>query len=124
LAALIENVLDFARIEQDRKEYEFDATDLRALLEATVKLMEPAAAERGVRLALVWPTPLDRDLQPALDGRALQRAVINLLDNAIKHSTAGQTVTVELELGSGLTSEDLLELLRQHGAKDETVPSP
>jgi signal transduction histidine kinase len=33
-------------------------------------------------------------------GRALQQALVNLLDNAIKHSPAGETVTVEVELRS------------------------
>lgn len=103
LAALIENVLDFARIEQ--KEYELEATDLRALLEATVQLMEPAAAERGVRLVLVAPKPGAGNVQPLLDGRAMQQAVVNLLDNAIKHSARGQTVTIELEFALGSTQE-------------------
>jgi signal transduction histidine kinase len=105
LAALIENVLDFARIEQGRKEFEFEVTDLRALIEATVKLMEPAAAERGVRLVLVALGPSAGELQPALDGRAMQQAVVNLLDNAIKHSTSGQTVTIEVEIALGSTHE-------------------
>jgi hypothetical protein len=50
LSSMIENVLDFARIEQGRKQYEFEPTDVTALVEQTVKLMEPYAAERGVRL--------------------------------------------------------------------------
>jgi len=47
LSALIENVLDFSRIEQGRKQYEFEPTDLVALVQTTVKLMEPNAAEKG-----------------------------------------------------------------------------
>src|SRR5438132_6260826 len=50
LSALIENVLDFSRIEQGRKEYEFEPTDLLALTAQTVKLMETYAAERQVSL--------------------------------------------------------------------------
>src|SRR6185295_16263192 len=45
LSSLIENVLDFARIEQRRKQYELEPTDIEALVAQTVKLMEPAAAE-------------------------------------------------------------------------------
>ena len=52
LSSLIENVLDFSRIEQGRKQYEFEPTNLVALVETTVKLMEPYAAEKGVRLEL------------------------------------------------------------------------
>jgi signal transduction histidine kinase len=151
LSALIANVLDFARIEQGRKQYEFEPTDLRALVETTVKLMEPYAAEKGVKLE--WETPniqhstfnVERgdnpspgpsstlspsdgeragvrgatapgtpniqsasnataeNLQPAtcnlelnVDGRAIQQALVNLIDNAIKHSPNGETVLVSL----------------------------
>ncbi len=98
LGALVENVLDFARIEQGRKEYDFEPTDVAALLQQTVKLMEPAAAERAVQLA----TQLnDSQLstfnsQLSVDASAIQQALINLLDNAIKHSPAGATVVVGL----------------------------
>jgi len=50
LSSLIENVLDFSRIEQGRKQYEFEPTDVTALIRQTAKLMEPYAAEREVRL--------------------------------------------------------------------------
>src|SRR5262249_53227574 len=50
LSGLIENVLDFSRIEQGRKQYEFEPTDLAALVHETTRLMEPYAAEKGVLL--------------------------------------------------------------------------
>lgn len=97
LSALIANVLDFARIEQGRKQYEFEPTDLRALVETTVKLMEPYAAERGVKLELNAERGT-RNAEPNMDGRAIQQALVNLIDNAIKHSPSGETVTVALNL--------------------------
>jgi signal transduction histidine kinase len=93
LTALIENVLDFARIEQGRKQYEFEPTDLRRLVAETVKLMEPYAAEKGVELKSEIRNPKS---EVEADGRALQQALVNLLDNAIKHSPAGETVTVAM----------------------------
>jgi signal transduction histidine kinase len=97
LSSLIENVLDFSRIEQGRKQYEFEPTNLVALAETTVKLMEPYAAERGVRLQFhaELPTP---NSELVLDGRALQQALVNLIDNAVKHSPKGETVMVGLEI--------------------------
>lgn len=130
LSSLIENVLDFSRIEQGRKQYEFEPTDLAALIHETVKLMEPYAAEKGVILethstpenaqpgsAGVPPASnqenpdarksyiLNRkslDPQPSpveleLDGRALQQALVNLIDNAIKHAPKGSAVKVGFE---------------------------
>ena len=99
LSSLIENVLDFSRIEQGRKQYEFEPTDVLALTRHTVQLMETYAAERGVRLALAVPSteaPTNHFQLPA-DGKALQQALINLIDNAVKHSPKDAEVTVGLE---------------------------
>jgi signal transduction histidine kinase len=96
LSSLIENVLDFSRIEQGRKQYEFEPTDLVALAQTTVKLMEPYAAERGVILELKSEIG-NRKSEIDLDGRAIQQALVNLIDNAVKHSPKGETVTVGIE---------------------------
>ena len=115
LSALIENVLDFSRIEQGRKQYDFEPTDLVALTQQTVKLMDTYAAERGVKLQLQLPDAqpstinsglaINYQLLPinyllAADGKALQQALVNLIDNALKHSPKGETVTVGLEVQS------------------------
>jgi signal transduction histidine kinase len=95
LTTLIENVLDFSRIEQGRKEYQFEPADLDALVAQTVQLMAPAAVEKQVELAWLpgpGPGPL-----PACDGLAIQQALINLIDNAIKHSPAGARVAIGRE---------------------------
>jgi len=99
LSSLIENVLDFSRIEQGRKQYEFEPTDLVALTRQTLKLMELSAAERQVNLALAIPEPDIPALStaPVVDGKAIQQALVNLIDNAMKHSPKGATVTVGLE---------------------------
>ena len=100
LSSLIENVLDAARIEQGRKQYEFEPTNLVALVETTVKLMEPYAAEKGVILRQatfnIQHSTLNTELN--LDGRAIQQALVNLIDNAVKHSPKGETVTVGIEM--------------------------
>ena len=115
LGALIANVLDFSRIDQGRKQYEFEPTDLAALVEQTVQLMEPYAIERRVTLALS-PTNVQRstfNVQPSIDGRAVQQALVNLLDNAIQHAPAATTVTVGIECAGsnavrGTRNADLL----------------
>lgn len=99
LSALIENVLDFSRIEQGRKQYEFEPTNLVALVETTVKLMEPYAAEKGVSLKLETSSAPDgrSTLELDIDGRAMQQALVNLIDNAVKHSPKGETVIIGIK---------------------------
>jgi signal transduction histidine kinase len=113
LSALIENVLDFSRIEQGRKQYEFDPTNLVSLVETTTRLMEPYAAEKGVSLKL---QPLDAqasapNIELNVDGRAIQQALVNLIDNAVKHSPKGETVTVGIE-----TAETVAGIVRLYVA--------
>jgi signal transduction histidine kinase len=100
LSSLIENVLDFSRIEQGRKEYDFEPTDVPALAGQTVKLMEAYALERQVQLRLENADTTSAACQPVLDGKAIQQALVNLIDNAIKHSPKGQIVVVGLKLVS------------------------
>lgn len=101
LSSLIENVLDFSRIEQGRKEYEFDATDITKLVSETVQLMEPYASEKNVKLCCVR-AEISNDLaQPKVDGRAIQQALVNLIDNAVKHSRSGDAITIQVGADKG-----------------------
>ncbi|HWY75213.1 MAG TPA: HAMP domain-containing sensor histidine kinase [Verrucomicrobiae bacterium] len=112
LSSLIENVLDFSRIEQGRKQYEFEPTDAVILAQQTVKLMDTYAAERQIKLALQItgaPFPFE------MDGKAIQQALINLLDNAIKHSPKGSVVTVGLEFDEPSAGSDLCLWVEDRG---------
>ncbi len=92
LGALVDNVLDFARIEQGRKSYHFEETDLSALVADTLRLLGPVAERRGQKFACeIEP------LAPRCDGLAIQQALVNLLDNALKFSPAHSTVTVRVK---------------------------
>jgi signal transduction histidine kinase len=121
LSSLIENVLDFSRIEQGRKQYEFEPTDLTALTRETVRLMEPYAAEKGVALKLETSNIEHRtsNIELEVDGRAIQQALVNLIDNAIKHSPKGETVVVGLEV-SGVRCQVSGELPRSASPPDLT----
>ncbi|HUF63239.1 MAG TPA: HAMP domain-containing sensor histidine kinase, partial [Verrucomicrobiales bacterium] len=93
LSALIENVLDFARIEQGRKTYRKEPADLAALVDDSIKLMQPQAEARAVRLQFANDL---KGFTPQIDAQAIQQALVNLLDNAIKHAPKETEVTVQL----------------------------
>ncbi|MBB5349995.1 signal transduction histidine kinase [Haloferula luteola] len=89
LSHLIENVLDFARIEDGRKRYRMEETDLTALIHAAIDLLRPQAKERQVTFESRLP-----ELVVSVDPAAWQQAMINLLDNALKFSPEGGIVRV------------------------------
>ena len=98
LSGLIDNILDFSRIDDGRKQFEFSATNVELLTSETVKMIEPYARERKVSLTLsAAGTSSLKSLTPILDGLAIRQALLNLIDNAIKHSPEGNTVTVSVE---------------------------
>ncbi len=100
LSSLIENVLDVARIEQGRKQYDMEPADLEALAQETLSLMEISAIEHRIKLALVIPGNDGLALRtlPEVDGKAIQQALVNLIDNALKHSPQGATVALGVEV--------------------------
>jgi signal transduction histidine kinase len=103
LSSLIENILDFSRIEQGRKQYHFESTNLPSLVEQTVKIMQPCAMERGVEL-IIEEGQWGDFLPVQCDGLSIQQALINLIDNAIKHSPTGAIVRVGMARRAAETS--------------------
>ncbi|MBI3758380.1 MAG: HAMP domain-containing histidine kinase [Deltaproteobacteria bacterium] len=93
LTSLIENVLEFGRMEAGRKEYHMAAGSVAAVVEHVMCSYEPQLRAAGFQ----WKTEIDRDLPPALvDADALSQAVGNLLDNAMKYSAARKSVEVSI----------------------------
>jgi two-component system, OmpR family, phosphate regulon sensor histidine kinase PhoR len=94
LDRLIENVLDFAKIERGMSVYEFAEADIGEVVTRAVDL----AARRLATAAMT----LDIELEPELplvklDANAFTLAVLNLIDNAIKYAADGKRVALTLK---------------------------
>jgi len=93
LSALVENVLDVSRIERGAKEYEFEACELVGLVETTVEGFRPAAERLGISIDIETQ---EAEMDCVVDPIAIQRALRNLLDNAVKFSKRGSRVQVAM----------------------------
>jgi signal transduction histidine kinase len=91
LSALIQNVLDVSRIDVGRKQYDFELANVAKLVTETVSSMQPAANDRQIQLRA---TVADTALSAVLDARAIHQALVNLIDNALKHSPGGSEIVV------------------------------
>jgi signal transduction histidine kinase len=94
LSRLIDNILDFARIESGRKTYHLVPADLREAVEATVRGFEAHLKDRGFRIDL--ETPADPLPPVPMDADAIGQALHNLLDNAVKYSGAAREIGVRV----------------------------
>lgn len=86
LTRLVNNVLDFSRLEQGRKQYRPERLDMAATLQQVLDGQADRLKEAGLKVdidlpaeaAVVWA---DRD--------AVEQAILNLLDNAVKYGATG-----------------------------------
>lgn len=97
LNALIENVLDFAKVEKGQAAYEFAPASLAEPVGRAVEACRVRAEREGVALEL----SLEDVPQLLLDERAIEIAVINLVDNALKYAPEGKRVAVLVRAASG-----------------------
>ncbi|HEX2675721.1 MAG TPA: HAMP domain-containing sensor histidine kinase, partial [Polyangiales bacterium] len=114
LNALIENVLDFAKVERGEAAYEFSPGHLAEPVSRAVEACRVRAEREGVALELTLePVPV-----LLLDERAVEIAVINLVDNALKYAPDGKRIAVSVrsapdgaevwvaDAGPGIAAED------------------
>jgi signal transduction histidine kinase/sensor domain CHASE-containing protein len=90
LLGLINDVLNFAKLEAGRVEYQHDRVAVGPLVEEAVEMMLPAASSRGLTCTLT-PGP---DVRALGDAEKMRQVLLNLLSNAIKFTVSGGTVGV------------------------------
>ena len=89
LTRLIDNVLDFSRIEGGRQRYDIAPGAVEPIVQDAVEAFRHPLAQRGFKIAV----DVEPDLpEIPLDAAAIRQALANLLDNAIKYSGDGRRV--------------------------------
>ena len=100
LTRLINNVLDFARMERGEKKYQFAPCDLTPLVLETVESIRPLLEKSGFKLTVERPSAA---VKISGDRDALAQVLVNLLSNAEKYS--GDRKEIGVQVRGGLTAE-------------------
>ena len=91
LTHMISEYLDITRLESGTTVLRRSAVRIEALVERTLLMLDPLAAERGIRLT----RRLDSSVPPVLaDADLLSRAISNLVSNAVKYSPPKTEVVI------------------------------
>jgi len=91
LQRMIDDLLEFSRLESGRVTLRLQPVDLPVVVEAVVEKLTPLAASAGVTLVNLVPEDLPT---LAADPWRLEQVVTNLVDNAIKFTPAQGRVTI------------------------------
>src|SRR5712672_1162233 len=105
LTALINNILDFSRIEAGRKEYDFRETDLPELVRNTLESYRYQIEQHGFtleeKIGDVPPLRVDRE--------AMARSLVNLVNNALKYSQDRKYIGVNLYRENGSVKLEVID---------------
>jgi len=116
LRRLIDNVLDFAKIEKGIKTYEFISVSLNDIVERAIRSVE---YQFKIAKILLKKEICKENLKVKADPDAVEEAVLNLLSNAIKYSPAKTETTITTlvqndyavvdvkDEGAGIADEDV-----------------
>jgi signal transduction histidine kinase len=98
LLSLINDVLNYAKIEAGRVQFNLGPVALTPALEGLQPLVEPLLREREQRFTL---QPLDSEVTITADADKLQQILLNLLSNAIKFTPRGGEIGVAASVENG-----------------------
>ena len=87
LLQLVNDILDFSRLDAGRMELERTAFDLRGLVRNVVELLRPQAQKKGLELSVDFAA--DLPLRAAGDPARLRQVLLNLAGNALKFTDSG-----------------------------------
>jgi signal transduction histidine kinase len=106
LTSLINNILDFSRIEAGRKEYDFRETNLAELVRATLESYRYQIEQHG----FTFVENIDDNIPPVMvDREAIARSLLNLVNNAIKYSSDERYLAISLLRKNGSVSLEVLD---------------
>ena len=90
LLHVIDDILDYSKIEAGKLELEKEPVDLRECVEGALEIAAPRAWEKEIELGCL----IDEDAPPGIlaDAARLRQVLLNLLSNAVKFTEEGEVV--------------------------------
>ncbi len=105
LTALINNILDFSRIEAGRKEYDFRETDMCELVHNTLDSYRYQLEQGGFQ----FEEKIDEVPPMRVDREAMARSLLNLVNNALKYSQDRKFIGVNLYRDNGSVKLEVVD---------------
>jgi PAS domain S-box-containing protein len=131
LLTIVDDILDFSRIEAGRVAVERSRFDAKQVVRDVLTLLRPRAAEKMIEFDVHWPPAVSSNI--IADPGRLRQVLLNLAANAIKFTEAGRVMIraygdaggmlrIEVEdTGIGITPEQLSRLFTKFTQADSST---
>lgn len=104
---IIDQILDFRKIEQGRMKFTFTPVGIVGYLACIVNLFKEQAVNKGLTLEYIHDVP--DDTRVYLDSNYFDKVVINLISNALKFTPEGGKISVVLSFFEGSVKIDVFD---------------
>ena len=123
LRHLVDNVLDFARIESVETRHRREEALIEDIVAAAINTVDARRERDGFTISVNWPDTLSPAVR--IDVQAMMQVFVNLLDNAMKYSSRSRRVQVDVftcedqvavrvvDFGIGIAPDDHERIFRQ-----------
>ncbi|AFY73306.1 PAS domain S-box [Synechococcus sp. PCC 7502] len=121
LLALINDILDVAKIESGQIELDFAPTNISTLCQSSLAFIKQQSLNKRIQLEIKVPQDLPEQM---LDERRMRQVLINLLNNAMKFTPEGGRISLEVsqqqnwlhfaiaDTGIGISSDNIKKLFQ------------
>ncbi|HET9004205.1 MAG TPA: PAS domain-containing sensor histidine kinase [Gemmatimonadaceae bacterium] len=132
LLSIINDILNFSRIEAGQLEYRVESVSLRGVIDAVVPMIEPQVLAKSI--AIEWHD--NTDVVASADHAKVEQILLNLLSNAVKFTPAGGRIDVACashggrvtlsvtDNGIGIAAEDLGAIFQPFVQVGRSLTSP
>ncbi|MDD4955046.1 MAG: HAMP domain-containing sensor histidine kinase [Candidatus Omnitrophica bacterium] len=130
LARLINNVLDFSRMEQGRKQYVLKKENIIVLCRELIEGQRLRLENNGFVVNFITDS---NEVMAEIDAEAIKQALINLLSNAEKYSDGGKSIDLEIthdasrvyiqvkDKGKGVPAADVQKIFKEFYRCDDSL---
>lgn len=131
LLYLVNQLLDFRKVEQKEMRMRFTSQSIRELMEGVCERFSPTLHQKGVSFSVIYP---DKDFYADVDKEAITKVLSNLLTNASKYTKSMIEVRFEghpeqqifsiqvRDNGKGMTEEEMGKIFKPFYQASENKP--
>jgi two-component system sensor histidine kinase NblS len=119
LNEMVNNILDFSRLEKEEIELDLDLNDIVPIIELTAKSIEKLADDKNITISKAFESDLPKVY---INAESIEKVMRNLLSNAIKYTPEGGRIKMKVEIDRSGEKLEVAVIDTGVGISEEDIP--